>query len=122
MIIVKFAMVAFLFFMAYLIVTTAERMQPKSGPNYYLNMGDASVNPIQPEYRISKTEAMQHPHVYEVESYNNGAPYRISKLENGVRTSSTYFYIDGYGRFRYVGYDDGSGTIRLKQITPEPKD
>ena len=122
MIIIKFAMVIFLFFLLYLVETTAERMQPKSGPNYYLDMADASVNPIQPEFRISKLEAMKHPHVFEVECYNNGAPYRVTVLENGVRKSSTYYYIDGYGRFRYVGYDDGSGFVRMRQISPEPKD
>ena len=122
MIIIKFILLIFLFFMAWLIVTMDERMQPRSGPNYYLDMGPGSVNSIQPQYRISRTEAFNRPHAFEVECFNNGEPFRITVLEKGVRKSSTYYFVDGYGRLRYVGHDDFWGRIRMQQLSPPPKD
>lgn len=122
MVIVKFILVILLFYLTFLIVTMDERTQPRSGPYYYLNMEPAGEASIQRRYRISKAEAAGRNHVLEVECFNDGTPYRITKIDFGVRSSSRYFLIDGYKRLRYIGYDDGWGYIRLRQIMPEPND
>ena len=121
MIIVKFILAAMLFFLTFLMVTAAERMQPKAGPNYYLDMGPVSANSIQPQYRIAREDAMQRNHALEVECFNNGTPYRVTKLERGRRVSSTVYLIDGYGRLRYVGTEE-EGALRLKRLMPQPRD
>jgi hypothetical protein len=120
LVIVKFIMVLFLAYLAWLAVYTDQRMQPKSGPNYYLDMTGIVSNSIQPQYRVSREVAMKSNHALEVECFNNGTPYKITKLKNGVRTSSTTFLIDGYGRLRYVIEDNGYGWKQMRQISPEP--
>jgi hypothetical protein len=116
MLVVKFSMVVFLLYLTWLAVYSAERMQPRSGPNYYLDMGPASANSIQPEYRVTRLEAMRCRHALEVECFNDGSPYRVTHLEDGVRKASTYYFIDGYGRLRYVGQDDGWGFVRMRRL------
>jgi hypothetical protein len=121
-VIVKFILVIMLIYLAYLVTTISVLTRPRYGPNYYLDMGSASVNSIQPQYRISYVEALKAKHALEVECFNNGVPFRVSKMSYGVRLSSTYFYSDGYGRLRYLGFDSGNGMIVMKQLQGPPKD
>ena len=117
MILVKFILVFMLFYLLFLTATIEERMQPRSGTYYYLDMEPAGDASIQPKYRLDKVEALKHPHILEVECYPNGAPYRVSKLNMGRRQSSRYFFIDGYNRLRYIGYDNGWGYIRMLRVS-----
>ena len=114
--ILKFSVVIFLLYLTWLAVYSAERMQPRSGPNYYLDMASASVNSIQPQYRVSREEAMARGHALEVECFNDGTPYRVTHLENGARRDSTYYFIDGYGKLRYLGFDGGGGDVIMRKL------
>jgi hypothetical protein len=121
-VIVKFIMVIMLLYLAYLVTTITVMTRPRSGPNYYYDMSTASVNSIQPQYRISYVEALKCKHALEVECFNNGVPFRVSKISYGRRQSSTYFYSDGYGRMRYIGYDSGNGDVTMLRLQPPPND
>jgi hypothetical protein len=122
MVIVKFMLFAMLLYLAYLMTTITIMTRPRSGPNYYYDMATASVNSIQPQYRIEYLQALGCKHALEVECFNNGVPFRVTKMSYGVRGDSTYYYSDGYGRMRYVGYDVGNGRVVMVRLQPEPKD
>src|SRR5262245_55270270 len=101
MIILKFAMVFFLFYLFWFSVELLNRASPKGGPFYYTDVSPIGVNPIQPEYRIDRQTAMHMKHALKVYTYNDGAPWQVSKLQNGFEVSTKYYFIDGYGRLRY---------------------
>jgi hypothetical protein len=121
-IIIKFAMIAFLLFLAWMLTVAAQQHLARPGLAYYLDMAKTtSVNSIQPQYRISAVAAAKRPHALEVEFYTNRQPYRVTTFEMGVRLQSSYYYIDGYGRLRYLGSQPvWGGPIFMRQLSPPP--
>ena len=120
MVFVNYTFALLILYLGFLVAMNDLRSQQLSGPFYYLDMGP-ECNSLQPEYRIPRELAMHRPHALEAECFNNGAPYRVTTLSNGIRGFSTYYLIDGYGRLRYVGRG-GRWGMQVRQIGERPAD
>jgi hypothetical protein len=123
MVILKFALVFFLLYLLWLLAMFERMHQPKYGPYYYVDMSATNVNSLQQQFQISYQTAMTAKHALQVECYNNGMPYEITSLTNGVPGTSTFYFVDGYNRLRYVGTQYiRDGLIRMRRLSPVPQD
>jgi hypothetical protein len=83
MIIIKFALVAFLIGMTLLLALRPRQGVPVGGPHFYLAM-PGSRNPIRPSARINAYQATKRRHVWRVWFDSSGDPVKWRLYDNKV--------------------------------------